>query len=155
RKLEEHGLLDNAVLHEAKPKDVITIGPFAIEYIHVTHSIVNSAMLAITTPLGVIIHTGDFKIDPTPTDMELFDLHTVAEYGKRGVLALFSDSTNAERPGTTPSERAVRPRLEDIFANSKRRLFVSCFSTSIHRIQLLVDLAFEAKRKVAFVGRSI
>src|ERR1043165_5816579 len=113
RKLEEHGLLDSVKLNEAKPKDVITIGPFAIEYIHVTHSIVNSAMLAITTPLGVIIHTGDFKIDPTPTDMELFDLHTVAEYGKRGVLALFSDPTNAERPGFTPSERAVRRRFEE------------------------------------------
>ena len=155
RKLEEHGLLDRVKLNEANPKDRITIGPFTIEYIHVTHSIVNSTMLAITTPLGVVIHTGDFKIDPTPTDMELFDLHTVAEYGKRGVLALFSDSTNAERPGTTPSERAVRPRLEDIFSAAKGRLFVSCFSTSIHRIQLLVDLAFQARRKVAFVGRSI
>ena len=155
RKLEEHGLLDKVKLHEALSKDRITIGPFVIEYIHVTHSIVNSAMLAIKTPLGVIIHTGDFKIDPTPTDGELFDLHTVAEYGKAGVLALFSDSTNAERPGTTPSERAVRPRLEEIFAGAKKRVFVSCFSTSIHRIQLLVELAFEAKRKVAFVGRSI
>jgi ribonuclease J len=155
RKLEEHGLLDRVRRHEVKPKTTITIGPFAIEFIHVTHSIVSSTMLAITTPLGVIIHTGDFKIDPTPTDGELFDLHTVAEYGKRGVLALFSDSTNAERPGTTPSERAVRPRLEEIFAGAKQRLFVSCFSTSIHRIQLLVDLAFAARRKVAFIGRSV
>ena len=155
RKLEEHGLLDSVKLHATNPKDRITIGPFAIEYIHVTHSIVNSAMLAITTPLGVVIHTGDFKIDPTPTDGQLFDLHTLAEYGKRGVLALFSDSTNAERPGTTPSERAVKPRLEEIFASAKNRLYVSCFSTSIHRIQLLVELAFASKRKVAFVGRSI
>ncbi|HWP84410.1 MAG TPA: ribonuclease J [Terriglobia bacterium] len=155
RKLEEHGLLDSVQLREARPKDRITIGPFTVEYIHVTHSIVNSAMLAITTPLGVVIHTGDFKIDPTPTDMELFDLHTVAEYGKRGVLALFSDSTNAERPGTTPSERAVRPRLEEIFSAAQGRLFISCFSTSIHRIQLLIDLAVESRRKVAIVGRSI
>jgi len=155
RKLEEHGLLDSVKLHATRPKDRITIGPFTIEYIHVTHSIVNSAMLAITTPLGVVIHTGDFKIDPTPTDGQLFDLHTLAEYGKRGVLALFSDSTNAERPGTTPSERAVKPRLEEIFSSAKNRLYVSCFSTSIHRIQLLVELAFASKRKVAFVGRSI
>ncbi|HEY7680082.1 MAG TPA: ribonuclease J [Terriglobia bacterium] len=154
-KLEEHGLLGSVRMNEVRPKDRIQVGPFAIEYIHVTHSIVNSAMLAITTPVGVLIHTGDFKVDPTPTDNELFDLHTVAEYGKRGVLALFSDSTNAERPGTTPSERAVRPRLEEIFASAKGRLFVSCFSSSIHRIQVLVDLAAAANRKVAFVGRSI
>ncbi len=154
-KLEEHGLLDQVRLHEARPKEPIQIGPFAIEYIHVTHSIVDAAMLAITTPLGVILHTGDFKVDLTPTDGQLFDLHTVAEYGRRGVLALFSDSTNAERPGTTPSERAVRPRLEEILTSSPQRVYVSCFSSSIHRIQLLVDLAIEAKRKVAFVGRSL
>jgi ribonuclease J len=154
-KLEEHGLLERVRLHEARPKQPIQVGPFSIEYIHVTHSIVNAAMLAITTPLGVILHTGDFKVDATPTDGQLFDLHTVAEYGKRGVLALFSDSTNAERPGTTPSERAVRPRLEEILSAAPNRVYISCFSSSIHRIQLLVDLAFEAKRKVAFVGRSL
>ena len=154
-KLEEHGLLGSVRLNEVRPKDRIQIGPFSIEYIHVTHSIVNAAMLAITTPLGVLIHTGDFKVDPTPTDNELFDLHTVADYGKQGVLALFSDSTNAERPGYTPSERAVRPRLEELFSSCKNRLFVSCFSSSIHRIQMLVDLAFEFNRKVSLVGRSI
>ena len=91
--------------------------------------------LAITTPLGVIIHTGDFKVDPTPTDNELFDLHTLAEYGKRGVLLLMSDSTNVDRPGYTESERAVRPRLEEIFYRAERRLVISCFSSSIHRLQ--------------------
>lgn len=154
-KLDEHGLLDSAKLRKVKPKDRITIGPFVIEFIHVTHSIVNCTMLAITTPLGVILHTGDFKIDPTPTDNELFDLHTVAEYGKNGILALFSDSTNAERPGYTPSERAVRGRLEDIFTRAEQRIYVTCFASSIHRIQLLVDLAFENDRQVAFVGRSM
>ena len=96
--------------------------------------------LAITTPLGVIIHTGDFKVDPTPTDNELFDLHTLADYGKRGVLLLLSDSTNADRPGYTESERAVRPRMEDIFNRAERRVVVSCFSSSIHRIQQFLDL---------------
>ena len=154
-KLDEHGLLDSSRLRRVKPKDRITIGPFAIEFIHVTHSIVDCTMLAITTPLGVILHTGDFKIDPTPTDNELFDLHTVAEYGKNGILALFSDSTNAERSGYTPSERAVHERLEDIFTRSQNRIYVTCFASSIHRIQLLVDLAFDNGRQVAFVGRSM
>ena len=154
-KLDEHGLLDSAKLRTVKPKDRITLGPFAIEFIHVTHSTVNCTMLAITTPLGVILHTGDFKIDPTPTDNELFDLHTVAEYGKNGILALFSDSTNSDRPGYTPSERAVRGRLEDIFTRAEKRIYVTCFASSIHRIQLLVDLAFENGRQVAFVGRSM
>ena len=121
-----------------KPKQILEIGPFKIEFIHVTHSIVSAVALAITTPLGVIIHTGDFKVDPTPTDNELFDLHTLADYGKRGVLLLLSDSTNADRPGYTESERAVRPRMEDIFNRAERRLMISCFSSSIHRIQLIL-----------------
>ncbi len=115
RRLEEHALLDKVDLREIRPKEKVDIGPFKVEYIHVTHSIVSAAMLAITTPLGVVMHTGDFKVDPTPTDNELFDLHTVAGYGQRGVLALFSDSTNVERRGYTPSERAVRGRFEEIF----------------------------------------
>src|SRR5271156_3005593 len=115
-------MLDDAKLHKVKPGSRIEIGPFTIEFIHVTHSIVSSMALAITTPLGVIIHTGDFKVDPTPTDNEPFDLHTFAEYGKRGVLLLMSDSTNVDRPGYTESERAVSPRLEDLFVRSPRRL---------------------------------
>ena len=155
RKLEEHGLLETAHLRQVRAKDRIEVGPFKIEFIHVTHSIIDSTMLAITTPLGVILHTGDFKVDPTPIDNEVFDLHAIAEYGKRGVLALFSDSTNAERPGYTPSERAVRDRLEDVVSRADQRLYVSCFASSIHRIQLLVDLSHEYGRKIAFMGRSM
>ncbi len=155
RRLEEHEMLDQAKLNTVKPGDRIEIGPFQIEFIHVTHSIVNAVMLAITTPLGVVIHTGDFKIDPTPTDNELFDLHTLAEYGKRGVLLLLSDSTNVDRSGYTESERAVRPRLEEIFSRADRRLLIACFSSSIHRLQQIIDLSAENGRKVALVGRSI
>ena len=155
RRLEEHGMLDQAKLHTVKPGSRIEIGPFTIEFIHVTHSIVSSMALAITTPLGVIIHTGDFKVDPTPTDNELFDLHTFAEYGKRGVLLLMSDSTNVDRPGYTESERAVRPRLDEIFYRAERRLVISCFSSSIHRLQQILDVAAEYGRKVAFLGRSM
>jgi len=155
RRLEEHQMLSQAKLHKIKPGGKLTLGPFSIEFIHVTHSIVSCVLLAITTPLGVIIHTGDYKVDPTPTDNELFDLHTLAEYGKRGVLLLMSDSTNVDRPGYTESERAVGPRLEDLFVRSPRRLVISCFSSSIHRLQQILDLAQEYGRKVAFLGRSM
>src|SRR5579863_8175333 len=155
RRLEEHEMLDEADLRKVKPGDRIELGPFSIEFIHVTHSIVSSVALAITTPLGVIIHTGDFKVDPTPTDNKLFDLHTLAEYGKRGVMLLLSDSTNVDRPGYTESERAVRPRMEELFVRSPRRLVITCFSSSIHRLQQILDLAKEHGRKVAFLGRSM
>lgn len=155
RRLEEHELLAGAKLNRVKAGDRIQIGPFEIEFIRVTHSIVSAVALAITTPLGVIIHTGDFKVDPTPTDNELFDLHTLADYGKRGVLLLMSDSTNVDRPGYTESERAVRPRMEELFVRSERRLVISCFSSSIHRLQQVLDLAAEYGRKVAFLGRSM
>ena len=155
RRLEEHGMLGDAKLHKVKPGSRVQLGAFTIEFIHVTHSIVSSMALAITTPLGVIIHTGDFKVDPTPTDNEPFDLHTFAEYGKRGVLLLMSDSTNVDRPGYTESERAVRPRLDEIFYRAERRLVISCFSSSIHRLQQILDVAAEYERKVAFLGRSM
>ena len=155
RRLEEHESVENVEFNKVKPGEKVQIGPFVIEFIHVTHSIVSSMALAITTPLGVIIHTGDFKVDPTPIDNELFDLHTLAEYGKRGVLLLMSDSTNVDRPGYTESERAVRPRMEEIFYRAERRLVVSCFSSSIHRLQLIIELAGEYGRKVAFLGRSM
>src|SRR5437870_6080153 len=154
-KLEEHGLLDDARLNEIKPGKRFTIGPFTINPIQVTHSLVDCVGLAIHTPLGVIIHTGDFKVDPTPTDNRLFDLHSFAEYGQQGVLALFQDSTNVERPGYTPSERAVRRKFDEVFRATERRLFISCFSSSIHRIKLAMELAFEYNRKVALVGRSM
>jgi ribonuclease J len=155
RRLEEHEMLDDAKLHPVKAGDRINLGPFEIEFIRVTHSIVSSLAVAITTPLGVIIHTGDFKVDPTPTDNELFDLHTFADYGKRGVLLLMSDSTNVDRPGYTESERAVRPRFEELFTRSEKRLIISSFSSSIHRLQQILDLADEYGRKVAFLGRSM
>src|SRR3954449_7498338 len=155
RRLEEYELEEEPRFIKVKPKEIVQIGPFKIEFIHVTHSIVSAVALAITTPLGVIIHTGDFKVDPTPTDNELFDLHTLAEYGKRGVLLLMSDSTNVDRPGFTESERAVRPRMEELFSRSEKRLVISCFSSSIHRLQQILDLASEYGRKVAFLGRSM
>jgi ribonuclease J len=154
-KLDEHGLLENADLREIRPGDRFKIGPFTIHPIQVTHSLVDCVSLAIHTPLGVVLHTGDFKVDPTPTDNRLFDLHAFAEYGKEGVLALLQDSTNVERRGYTPSERAVRRKFDEVFARTKRRLFISCFSSSIHRIKLAVELASEHGRKVAFVGRSM
>src|SRR5258708_22449996 len=155
RRLEEYDLEKEPRLIKVKPKQAIAVGPFQVEFIHVTHSIVSCVALAITTPLGVIIHTGDYKVDPTPTDNELFDLHTLAEYGKRGVLLLLSDSTNADRPGYSDSERAVRPKLEDIFNRAEGRLLFSCFSSSIHRIQQFLELCQEFKRKAAIVGRSM
>jgi ribonuclease J len=154
-KLDEHGLLDETDLREIRAGDRFKIGPFTIHPIQVTHSLVDCVSLAIHTPLGVVIHTGDFKVDPTPTDNRLFDLHAFAEYGKEGVLALLQDSTNVERRGYTPSERAVRRKFDEVFARTERRLFISCFSSSIHRIKLAVELAYEHGRKVTFVGRSM
>ena len=154
-KLEEHGLLDDAKLIEIRAGERIKIGPFTVHPIQVTHSLVDCVALAIHTPVGVIIHTGDFKVDPTPTDNRLFDLHSFAEYGKEGVLALFQDSTNVERPGYTPSERAVRRKFDEVFARTEKRLFISCFSSSIHRIKLAIEMAMEHGRKVALVGRSM
>ncbi len=154
-KLDEHGLLDDAELREIRPGERFKIGPFTIHSIQVTHSLVDCVSLAIHTPLGVVIHTGDFKVDPTPTDNRLFDLHAFAEYGKEGVLALLQDSTNVERRGYTPSERAVRRKFDEVFARTERRLFISCFASSIHRIKLAVELAAEHGRKVAFIGRSM
>jgi ribonuclease J len=154
-KLEEHRLLDETELVEITPKQKFTIGPFTIEPIHVTHSLVDAVALAIQTPVGVVIHTGDFKIDLSPLDGKSFDLHTFAEYGKRGVLALLQDSTNVERSGYTPSETAVIPRLDEIFSRTKKKLFFSCFSSSIYRIRIALDLARAHGRKVAIVGRSM
>ena len=155
KKLEEHGLLESAKLKEVAAGDVTTIGAFTIEYLHVTHSTVDCVALAVRTPVGVIIHTGDFKIDPTPVDGKPFDLHAFARYGQEGVLALFSDSTNVERPGFTPSERAVTVRLEELFRAAPKKVVVSCFSSSVHRIQQVIDIARMVGRKVGIVGRSM
>jgi len=154
-KLEEHGLLDQAKLVTIKPKQVEQIGDFRVEFIHVTHSIVDAVMLAITTPIGTILHTGDFKIDSSPLDGQVTDLPTVAEYGSRGVLALFSDSTNSERSGFTPSETTVIERLDEIFHHARKKVIVCCFTSSIHRIQIVLDLAVKYNRKVVLGGRSM
>ncbi len=154
-KLEEHELLDETELIEIAPKEKFSIGPFTIEPIRVTHSLVDCVALAIETPVGIVIHTGDFKIDLAPLDDKAFDLHTFAEYGRRGVLALLQDSTNVDRHGYTPSERAVRPRLEEIFSRTAKKLFFTCFSSSIYRIRIAFDLARAHSRKVAVAGRSM
>jgi ribonuclease J len=154
RKLADHGQLEDAELHEVHPGDTIQLGPFGVNFIAVTHSIIDSLALAIRTPAGLIIHTGDFKIDPSPIDGKHFDLLAFASYGEEGVLALFSDSTNAERPGHTPSERAVEDRFETIFRNTpKGRIVVSCFSSAIHRMQIILDTAKRHGRLVGFLGR--
>jgi ribonuclease J len=154
-KLEEHRLLDNADLIEMLPGKRFTLGPFSIMPIRVTHSLVDCVALAIHTPVGVVLHTGDFKVDLSPPDGKPFDLHAFAELGKQGVLCLLQDSTNVDRPGYTPSERAVRPRLDEIFAQTKKKLFFSCFSSSIHRIRVAMELAHKHGRKVAIIGRSL
>ena len=155
KRLEEHGLLEEAMLREVAAGQIVRVEPFQIEFLHVTHSTIDCVALAIRTPVGVIIHTGDFKIDPTPVDGKPFDLHAFARYGQEGVLALFSDSTNIERPGFTPSERAVVVRLEELFRAAPEKVVVSCFSSSIHRIQQVIDIARIVGRKIAFVGRSM
>jgi ribonuclease J len=155
KRLEEANLLESSTLREVIPGRTVELGPFEIEFIPVTHSTVDCVALAIRTPLGAIIHTGDFKIDHTPVEGAGFDLHTFARYGNEGVLALFSDSTNVERPGFTPSERAVVPRIEELVRSAPRRVILSCFASSIHRIQQVIDIAASCNRKIAFVGRSM
>ena len=154
-KLDEHKLLDDADLNEMLPGKRLTLGPFSVMPIRVTHSLVDCVALAIHTPVGVVLHTGDFKVDLSPPDGKPFDLHAFAELGEHGVLALLQDSTNVDRHGYTPSERAVRPRLDEIFAQATKKLFFSCFSSSIHRIRLAMELAHQHGRKVAIIGRSL
>lgn len=154
-KLAEHRLLDQAELVTVEAGQTHPMGDFQVEFIHVTHSIVDAVMLAITTPAGVILHTGDFKIDLSPLDGRVTDLPRIAEYGSRGVLALFSDSTNVDRPGFTPSETAVIEKLDEIFHHAPGKVIVSCFTSSIHRIQTVFNLAQRYGRKVAIAGRSM
>ncbi len=155
KKLTERGTNEDADLREIAPGHHVELGPFKIEFLHVTHSTIDCVALAIRTPVGVIIHTGDFKIDQTPVDEKPFDLHAFARYGQEGVLALFSDSTNVERPGFTPSERAVAAPLEELVRAAPRKIVVSCFASSIHRIQQVIDIATHCGRKIGFVGRSM
>src|ERR1700704_1568191 len=154
-KLDEHGILGDVMLHRVEPRDVVTIGPFAIEFIRASHSLIDCFSLAIKTPVGTIIHTGDYKVDETPVIGEAIDLRTLRRYGQEGVLALLSDSTNATVPGRTPSERAVIPAFEEIFAEAKGRLIVAAFASSIHRLQIVFDVAQQFNRKVCVLGRSM
>ncbi len=154
-KLEEHGIDAGSRLKPVKPRDRVTVGELTIEFLRVTHSMPDCVALAIHTPLGTLIHTGDFKIDQTPIDGEHFDLHRFAELGSEGVLALFSDSTNVDRRGFTGSDLDVVDAFEEIFTSSAGKLIVATFASSIYRIQVLVNLAVQFGRKVAFVGRGM
>jgi ribonuclease J len=154
-KLEEHGIAAGDRLVAVSPRQTVTVGPFRIEFLRVTHSMPDCLAIAIHTPAGTILHTGDFKIDQTPIDGEAFDLHRFAQLGSEGVLALLSDSTNADRRGFTGSERDVVEAFEEIFSSAAGKIVVTSFSTSVYRLQLVSDLAHQFGRKVAFVGRGM
>jgi ribonuclease J len=154
-KLVEHGLADIVMLHAVEPLDRVKLGKFEVEWIHVSHSLTSCTAVAITTPVGVVIHSGDFKVDDTPVVGAPMDLQRLTEIGDQGVLALFADSTNAERPGRTLSERAVIPAFEDLFENAAGRIVASCFTSSVHRIQIVLDLARDFGRNVCLLGRSM
>jgi ribonuclease J len=155
RKLEEHDLLGDTLIHRVEPRQVVELGPFSIEFIRASHSLVDCFSLAIRTPVGTIVHTGDYKVDETPVIGEPIDLRTLRSYGQEGVLALLSDSTNATVPGRTPSERAVIPAFEEIFSEATGRIIVAAFASSIHRLQIVLDIAQQFNRKVCVLGRSM
>ncbi|VAX33427.1 Ribonuclease J (endonuclease and 5' exonuclease) [hydrothermal vent metagenome] len=152
-KLSEHKV--SAPLHTVKPRDTVKLGEFTVEFIRVTHSIVDGVGLGIHTPYGLIVHTGDFKIDPTPVDGELLDFYKFSEFGDRGTLLLMSDSTNAEKGGFTYSEKEVRRAFEDIFSAAPGRLIIATFASNIHRIQQVIDVAVKHGRKIAICGKSM
>ncbi|MDO4921973.1 MAG: ribonuclease J [Phascolarctobacterium sp.] len=153
-RLKENGV-GSENLHTIKPGDKITAGAFKMDFIRVNHSIPDAVAIAINTPIGTIIHTGDFKIDHTPVDGQVTEFNKFAEYGDRGVLALLADSTNAERPGFTPSEKMVGKTFDDEFRYAKNRIIVATFSSNVHRIQQVIDAAMKYDRKVAVIGRSM
>lgn len=155
RRLEEHGLLDRVELREVAPGDRIRLGAFGLEFIYMSHSLADSVALAIETPLGLILHTGDFKIDESPPVGPPIDLKRLGELGERGVLCLMSDSTNAEVPGRTGSEASIASAFEDILSDAPGRVFLSCFTSSTHRLQIAYDVAAKHGRKVILVGRSM
>lgn len=155
-KLQEAGVRDRTELRAVRPRDLVRIGTgFVAEFIRNTHSIADSFTVALHTPAGVIIHTGDFKFDHTPVDGEFFDLQRLAEHGEKGVLCLISDSTNSEVPGFTPSERSVYPNLDRVFSQATGRLLVTTFASSVHRINMILELAQKYNRVVSVVGRSM
>ena len=154
-KLKEHHLPEKAELREIRAGDITSLGPFNVEYISVNHSIVDGVGLAIDTPEGVILHSGDFRIDPTPVDSQFTDLIRFAHFGEKGVLAFFSDSTNAEKEGYTLSEKDVRKTLDNLFQTCRGRLVVASFASNITRIQQVISLAAKFGRKVVFNGKSM
>ena len=154
-KLKEHGLLSSTDLIRVKPRDVIRLNSVSVEFIKTNHSIADSVAIAVHTPLGVVLHTGDFKIDYTPIDGELMDFARFAELGKKGVLVMMADSTNVEKQGYTKSERIVGESLTRIFGKTKGRIIIATFASNIHRIQQIIDAATVYGRKVAVSGRSM
>ena len=154
-KLEEHDLLYNTQIFTKKAGSVFRLGNFTIEFIHVNHSIPDSVALAITTPLGTVIHTGDFKIDVTPISGGMMDLVRLGELGNQGVLALLSDSTNVERPGHSESERKVGVGFDQLFLGCDKRIIITTFASNVHRLQQIIDVAAKYGRKVAVTGRSM
>ena len=154
-KLEEHDLLYNTQIFTKHPGDRFKLGCFEIEFIHVNHSIADSVALAIRTPIGMVIHTGDFKIDVTPIQGEMMDIARLGQLGKQGVLALLADSTNVERPGHTDSERKVAEKFDELFKGCDKRIIVTTFASYIQRIQQIINVAAKYKRKVAVTGRSM
>jgi len=154
-KLEEAGVPLPPGSQAVRAGDQVKLGPFTCEFIRVNHSIPDSCAIAVTTPVGTILHTGDFKFDQTPIDGEFTDYQRLTELGKKGVLALLADSTNAERPGYTPSERSVRPNLERVFRDARGRILMATFASNVHRIQQAISIAAELGKKVAVVGRSM
>ena len=154
-KLEEHGLLKSTKLITVEPGEMVRVGKFYVEFIHVNHSIADSVAFAIHTDMGVVVHTGDFKIDSTPIDGAVIDLGRFGELGKEGVLALLADSTNVERPGYTMSERVVGKTFHRLFTGCKQRIIVTTFASNVHRIQQVIDAAADCGRKVAVTGRSM
>lgn len=154
-KLKEQGLDRDAELHTVKPRDMITVGPFKVEFIRVSHSVPDAVSVAIHTPLGTIVHTGDFKLDLTPVDGEVTDFYRFAQLGEKGVLVLMSDSTNVERPGYTLSERVVGQTFDETFREARERIIVATFASNVHRLQQAITTAHKYDRKVAVVGRSM
>lgn len=154
-KLKEHGLLTKVKLKRVMPGDAVKLGAFGVEFIRSNHSIADAVAIALHTPVGIVVHTGDFKIDSTPVHGEMIDLTRLGELGKKGVLALMSDSTNAERPGMTLSERTVGTTFDNVFEKTKKRIIIATFASNVHRMQQIINAAHKNGRKVAVSGRSM
>ena len=153
-KMEDHGI-SNVQLYVVKPQEVIQTGQFSVQFIHVSHSIAGAYALAITSPAGTVLVTGDFKIDYTPLDGKITDLNTLAAWGSKGVLALLAESTNVERPGYTPSERTIGETFLSIFKEAPGRIIIAMFASNLQRIQQIVQYCIQFRKKICFVGRSM